>query len=179
MIDIFSTSQVMLRDAGYSVVLVDVVGTSVICFEDDSLVGFCVTFASAGILLEEWREKEVKILNRFAPGIRVSGEKAWNVYVVFLTADTADDKQNRAIHWIEEDLDRTRKIASANIGTREDLSQALLAILPLQQQPILEPEDATDRLQRRIQSIAPVVENVFFDETIPAIEIVRLLEGLK
>jgi len=179
MINIYSATQIILRDAGYSVGLVEVAGTQVISFEDDSLVGFCTVFDSTNALLSEWHDRELKILARFAPGLRVSGEKAWNVYVVFLTADAAGEQQDRLIHWIEEDLDRTRKIASANITTREELVQALLAILPLRQQPVIEPEDATDRLKRRIQAIAPGVENVFFDDTVPPIEIVRLLEGSK
>jgi hypothetical protein len=52
---------------------------------------------------------------------------------------------------------------------------ALLPILPIQYRPRLEGEDLTDRLKRRIATIAPAVVEVALDEDVAPAEVVRLL----
>jgi hypothetical protein len=94
---------------------------------------------------------------------------------LFLSSAIADALQKRQINSIEEDLERTRKIAACAISTREDLVRALLPILPLQHQAVLRPEDITERLKRRILNIAPKAANVALDETVSAVEVARLL----
>jgi predicted RecB family nuclease len=81
----------------------------------------------------------------------------------------------RQIARIEEDLERTRKLASSGITTREELVRTLLPILPLQFQPSLQPEDVTERLRRRIRAIAPNAAQIALNEDVPVTEVVRLL----
>ena len=147
----------------------------VVCFEDDALIAFGCIFDEPGAFLARWKVTEMSLLTRYSGTLRVAGEKAWNVYSVFLCSSAGDSLQNRQVSWIEEDLERTRKIAACGLASREDLVRALLPLLPLQYQPVLQPEDATQRLERRIRSIAPTALAVVLDETVPVAEVVRLL----
>lgn len=175
MIDLLSTSQILLRDAGFDVRLSSVGHRPVVCFEDNALLGFCSSFDQTNELIEGWKAFESEILNRFAADIRAAGEKAWNVYCVFLCGGAADETQKRAVNWIEEDLERTRKVAACDIASREDLVRAMLPVLPVQYQPALQHEDLTARLQKRIADIAPQAEHAILDLEFPVSEAVRLL----
>lgn len=177
MIDLLATAQVLLRDGGYSIRLNSVGHAPAFCFEDAAILGFCRSFEGTQELIAGWKTFESEVLARFAPQIRAAGDKAWNVYCVLLCAEPADDGQKRAVSWIEEDLERTRKVAACGIASRVDLIRALLPILPVQYQPVLQQEDLTKRLQRRIADIAPQAQQVVLDQTVPPSEAVQLLAG--
>lgn len=175
MIDLLSTSQILLRNAGFTVRLSSVGHRPVICFEDDALVGFCSLFEQTDELIEGWKAFESEILVRFAADIRAAGEKAWNVYCVFLCGGAGNGRQKRAVGWIEENLERTRKVAACEIASREDLVRVLLPVLPVQYQPALQHEDLTARLQKRIADIAPQAAHTILNLEVPVSEAVRLL----
>jgi hypothetical protein len=175
MIDLLSTVQVVLREAGFTTRLISGDRSPVVCFEDDALIGFGCVFSDPGELLTTWKAKEMSLLKQNALSFRAAGEKAWNVYCLFLCGSGADQVQSRQVRWVEEDLERTRKIAACGLASRGDLVRALLPILPLQYQPILQAEDVTERLQRLIRTIAPKASDVALDETVSAAEVVRLL----
>jgi hypothetical protein len=176
MIDVLSTMQVVLREAGYTTRLTSMDRSSVVCFEDDVLTGFACVFEDAGRLLAEWQSLETSLLARYAPSLRAAGEKAWNVYCVFMCTSAPDSTQRREVSWIEEDLNRTRKVAGCSIASREDLVRALLPVLPLQYQPVLRAEDLTERLRARILTIAPRASEVALDDSVSPTEVIRLLE---
>lgn len=175
MIDLLSTSQMLLRDAGFTVRLSSVGRRPVVCFEDNALFGFCSAFDQTAELIQGWKGFETEILNRFAADIRAAGEKAWNVYCVLLCSGAGDAREKRAVSSIEEDLERTRKVSACEIASREDLVRVLLPLLPLQYQPALQHEDLTARLQKRIADIAPQAAHAILDVDIPVVEAVRLL----
>jgi hypothetical protein len=175
MIDVLSSVQVILRSSGYSVRLEALSKAPLVCFEDETILGFCFSFDQPQDLIERWKAVESEILTRFAPQMRGAGDKAWNVYSVFLCPSPADPSQKRAINWIEEDLDRTRKIAGSGIANREDLIRLMLPVLPIQYQPALEQIDLTDRLRRRIGDISPTAAQLALDEATSPTEVVRLL----
>lgn len=175
MIDLLSTMQVMLHEAGFSTRLTSLDRSSIVCFEDEALAGFGCIYASPRSLLEHWKATETALLKRYAPSFRVAGEKAWNVYCLFLCATPADVLESREVRWIEEDLERTRKVAVCGVRNREDLVRALLPVLPLQYQPELRSEDVTERLENRIRSILPSAPHVVLDQSVPAAEVVKLL----
>jgi len=177
MIDVLSTMQVVLREAGFTTHLTSIDRSPVVHFEDDTLMGFGCVFDNPDELLKRWKTSETSLLMRYAPNFRIAGEKAWNVYCAFLCGSAADPVQNRQVRWLEEDLERTRKIAGCGIASREDLMRVLLPVLPLQYQPVLLAEDVTERLQRRILNIAPRAADVALDEAVPVAEVVRLLGG--
>lgn len=175
MIDLLSTMQVILQGAGFNTRLASVERFSTVCFEDDTLMGFGFVFDNAHELLMRWKTTEMSVLTRYAPSLRAAGDKAWNVYCLFLCGAAGDPLLNRQVRLIEEDLERTRKIAACGVSSRGDLVRALLPVLPLQHQPVLQTEDATERLQRRIRTIAPGASEVALDTGVSAEEVVRLL----
>ncbi len=177
MIDVLSTMQVVLREAGFTTRLTSIDRSSMVCFEDDTLIGFGCVFDDPSSLLTRWKATEKLILTRYAARFRIAGEKAWNVYCVFLCGSAADSIQNRQVRWIEEDLERTRKVAACGLASREDLLRALLPVLPLQDQPVLRAEDVTERLQTRIRTIAPRASDVVLDQAVSPAEVVWLLGG--
>lgn len=175
MIDLLSTCQMLLKDANFNVRLSNVGGASVVCFEDGALIGFCCQFENPEILLDKWKSTEQEILVRFAPNFRSAGDKAWNVYCVFLSPAIASDAQKREVSWIEEDLDRTRKIAACGVSSREQVIRALLPILPIQHQATLLDAEVTERLKRRISDISPNAVHVALEPSVAPAEVVRRL----
>jgi len=177
MIDVLPSMHLLLQQAGFIAHLTVLGRAPIIHFEDDTLMGFGCVFDGPDELLAQWKNLEKSLLTRYAPRLRLAGDKAWNVYSVLLCSSAADPVQNRAVRWIEEDLDRTRKIAACGVASREDLVRGLLPILPLQNQAVLRAEDVTERLKRRILSIAPKAAEVALDEAVPVSEVVPLLRG--
>lgn len=175
MIDIPSSAQLLLREAGFSTRLRNVEGSQTICFEDEALIGFCSVFETVGKLLTGWKSRELSTLRRFAPSLQGAGDKAWNVYFALLSADVPEAETLRQVRWIEEDLERTRKIAACGVASREDIVRAFLPVLPLQYQPQLQIEDATERLKKRIASIAPKVADAALDPDMAPEEVIRLI----
>jgi hypothetical protein len=177
MMDLKSPTQVVLQDAGYETWLLSVGDLPAIGFEDNAVMGFVCLFEDAPSLLRRWREIETKLLTGHASSLQKAGEKSWNVYSVFLSSGTADEIQSREIRWIEEDLERTRKIAACGLTNRDDIAKALLPLLPIQRQPQLDSEDfdLTQRLRKRIASIAPAAADAVLDDKVTAAEVVRLL----
>jgi hypothetical protein len=175
MSDLISILQGTLEAANYSTWLERLASCQIVGFEDASIMGFACVFESTAALLEGWREVEKALLARHAPRLRNAPEKAWNVYCAFLTAEVALEDRAREIRWIDENLDRTRKIAAAGLATREDVARALLPILPLFYKPVLEDTDPIERLRKRIGSIAPAAFDAVIDQGRRPIEVVRLV----
>ena len=175
MIELLAQIQATLNAARYSTWVAELDAIPVICFEDEVILGFVSAFSKPNDLVTRWKATEMSFLRRFAPNIRSAGDKAWNVYSVFLCSEAATNTEAREIRWIEEDLERTRKLTANGVSTREDVTIALLPLLPLQHQPLLLTDDIKERLTRRIQTIAPRATEVALDEEIPAIEVARLL----
>jgi hypothetical protein len=173
--DLISTLQIVLREADFTTRLVSVERYPIVAFEDGTLMGFGCVFENPDDLLANWKVREMSLLSFYAPSIRLAGEKAWNVYCLFLCSVAAEPDQNRRVQWIDEDQDRTRKIAACGLESREDLVRALLPILPLQHQPVLQIEDFTERVRMRIRNIAPKAADIVLDKSTSPAEVVRLL----
>ena len=116
MIDILGITQALLRANDYRTRLLSFERMPLLSFEDDSVLGFCFEFDGPVALLEQWRAVETEILNRHGGRFRSAGEKSWNIYLLFLSGASADTEQRRQIRWIEENLERTRKIAACDIA---------------------------------------------------------------
>lgn len=177
MIDIFSAAQSILRESGYRTRLLSFEHSSILSFEDDSILEFCYVFMDPTKLLKGWASVESEFLNYYSARFRFAGDKAWNIYSIFISGEVADSAQTREVRWVEENLERTRKIAACGISTREALQNALLPLLRLQYRPSLQLDSLTDRLRRRIGTIAPSAANVALKGDVAPIEVVRLLEG--
>lgn len=175
MTDMTATVQIVLEEAGYTVWLVSVDQLTAVCFEDEAVMGFVCVFAEAEELLSRWRSIESALLARHSARFRAAEEKAWNVYAIFLCGKDGTEEQTREIRRIDEDLERTRKIAACGLAGKEEVVTALLPVLPIQYRPLLEGEDLTARLKRRIAAIAPGAADVALDEAVPARDVAALL----
>jgi hypothetical protein len=154
--------QAVLRDAGYATWSWTGGSVPVVCFEDDVVVGFVFVFADAGTLLECWQAAETGVLSAHAPSLRAAGAKAWNVYSVFVTAGGAALPLARSVRQIEENLDRTRKVAAVGVRDREDVIGALLPVLPLASRAVLEEDDMPQRLHARLSDLPTQAVAAFF-----------------
>lgn len=175
--DLRSPVQLVLETAGYETWSLSFDSVNAIGFEDDVIMGFVCIFEDVSSLLERWRELETKFLNGHAASLRRAEEKTWNLYSVFLSSGTAGDVEVRKIRWIEENLERTRKLAACGLATKDEIVTALLSLLPIQHQPVLDTEDfdITQRLVKRIKSIAPEAATTVLNNEITPSEVVRLL----
>jgi hypothetical protein len=138
-------------------------------------MGFVCVFAEPEELLSRWSSTESSLLARYASHFRAAEEKAWNVYSIFICAKSGTEEQTREIRSIDENLERTRKIAACGLAGKEDVITALLPVLPIQYRPVLEGEDLTQRLKKRIAAIAPAAVDVALNEDVPAREVLPLL----
>lgn len=175
--DLKSQLQIVLQEAEYQTWLISVEGLDAVGFEDDTVMGFACLFHNPQALLQRWRAVETVLLTTHTSSLQKAGEKTWNIYSVFLSAEKADEVQSREVRWIEEDLERTRKITGCGLIERQDLVRALLPVLPLQYQPVLDTEDfdLTQRLRRRVADIAPTAVIAAFDDEVSPSEVVRVL----
>lgn len=177
MMDLSSPVQVVLEDAGYQTWLLAVDGIRVIGFEDDAVMGFVCLFEDVPSLLANWRSLETKLLTRHAASLKKAGDKTWNIYSVFLSSATCTDVQAREVRWISEDLDRTRKLSACGLSSIKEVLNALLPLLPIQSQPLLDSEDfdLTQRLEKRIAGITPEGAMAVLNSDVAPADVVLLL----
>ena len=142
---------VVLREAGYRVR--DRKPKEEALFEDDTVMGIVVAYPDARALLDGWQREQDRFLGECANQIRRAPSKAWNMYTVHLTGTAAGVKDVAVLNRIEEDFRATRKIARV-AGSREEVVQALLPLLPLQAYVSGSVEGLPDRL-RRVLKLRP------------------------
>lgn len=164
MIDITTHSQVLLREAHFDTWPWTGGLVPVVCFEDETLIGFVHVFDDATRLIAGWQNAQELILARHAPAFRQVGEKAWNVYCFFLAATGAEKpEQLREMEYIEEDLRLTRKIARAGLRTETQLKSVLAPVLPISSRPRIGADDLRRRLERRLADTPKPVTSAFLD----------------
>lgn len=164
--DIGAQAEIYLREAGYDTWNWSGASPAVTCFENSTLVGFLHVFRTAADLLAQWEEAQLRVLSRHSAALRSGGSKAWNVYSVLLTNEQSpDDKQ--LIERLEEDFTLTRKIARTGIRTVEDLAHALMPLLPIKAQPLLENTNVADRLRSRAKDIPAAALTAFLGSPTP------------
>lgn len=177
MIDLKSRLQMTLQTAGYSTWLTVAEDFEVVGFEDPVIMGFACLFEDAKTLVSKWRSVETVLLAKHAHLLQRAGDKSWNLYLVLLCGAATTEFETAEVRWIEEDLERTRKLAACNISDEDRLITALLPLLPIQSQAILERDelDVTKRLMRRIESIAPRVARVALDPDVSPSDVLLAL----
>lgn len=175
--DIFIQAQIVLRDAGYDTWSWTGSAPSVVCFENQTLIGFIQAFDSAASLLEKWESNQQAVLARHSAALRTAGTKAWNVYSIFLTAEQAPQRQ-RAVERIEEDFTLTRKIARTSVRTPQDVERALLPLIGVRAQPLLGDANFEVRLRTRLKDIRADALTAFLG-SIKADEVARILGDRK
>ncbi len=172
--DIFTQTEILLRDAQYETWSWTGSAGPVTCFENASLMGFVQVFDTADTLLCTWRASQQVVLARHAASLRAAGTKSWNVYSIFLTPDQ-DVRRAREIERIEEDFSLTRKIARASIITTDDVEKALLPLLSLRAKPLLGVSNFEMRLRTRLKDISPEAITSFINNETTPTEVARIL----
>lgn len=164
--DIGTQSEIILREGGYNTWAWTGASPPVICFENATLVGFIHIFGSAEDLLTSWEAAQQRILARHAAALRAAGNKAWNVYSVFLTSELSPARQ-REIEKLEEDFTLTRKIARTAIQSLEDLEVVLMPLVPIRSQPLLDNTAVADRLRTRAKEVPVQALEAFLADLTP------------
>lgn len=177
MSDALSQVQGVLQAGGYRTWLTPLENRTAVCFEDDAVLGFVALFDDPAAVLRSWQQTERAFLAQYGNDLRNAGDKAWNVYSVFLASESADASTARSIRAIEEDLERTRKITAVGVSHRDAVVSALLPLLPLQQQPALDREDVGERFRRRVTAIAPQAADMLLNEDVSPKDVARMLAG--
>lgn len=160
----------VLRNAGFDVIRA-VEGTYRLTFEDDSVIGFVLTYDSPQSIVEEWLSEQNKFLREYAFSLRRAPGKAWNVYSVFLAAQPANEIESRHLAEIEEELMATRKIVGAGLASAEDVSKALAPLLPLHS-VALEHDDALKRMRSTLRVGEQTLDGLLNE--VPVDDLVRL-----
>lgn len=176
MIELRPLTDFLLRQSGYRTDFARVGDSSVLYFENESVMGFAFIVDTAREIIEAWRTYESNVLRSKSSSLRRAGNKSWNVYCVLITAEKVGEDEARRVLRIEEDLERTRKIARTGVDTEEALRAALISLLPLQSHPKLKGSDYQDQLEARLQSVVGVeVAEAFFGES-PAETVASMLQ---
>lgn len=175
MTNVLKEAESILMEAKYNVVHFTEDGKEYLAFENNALFGFLQSYNSIDDLLSSWRDDKDKLLRKFTPQFRVAGPKAWNVYTVLVASDNATEIQYHALQDIEEDLSETRKIARSNLETADDVSAALLSLLPFAYIPILPPLDIRAEIAMRAQELPEKALNAFLSDS-DLTEVAKLLE---
>ena len=159
--DIATWAELVLRDAGFDTWTSESPPATV--FENPAVMGFLHVFDSSKNLLAGWEERQQLVLRRYAPKLRSAGEKSWNVYSIFVTADHVPELAS-TIDAIEEDFSLTRKIARSGVKTKADAETALLPLTGIRAQPLLEETDLRARLRLRLEETPASATSAFLAE---------------
>lgn len=171
--DIPTQVEIALRDAQYDTWVSTSSSSPVTCFESVALMGFVHVFDSARALLNEWETRQDHVLARHSVALRTAGAKAWNVYSLFLTAESAPD-QTGTIERIEENFELTRKIARESVRTVDDVERSLLPLISIRSKPSLGATDFKDRLRSRLKDLPSEAVTAFLSDT-SSVEVSRIL----
>lgn len=167
MIDVTHTARVMLSDAGYRCQFDEIAGLRTLLFENAQCLGVLAHFETSQALLEAWENLLAKFISQKQFALRRAGQKAWNAYLVVLSAEQFPKPQ---LAQIEEDLTGVRKIARSGIDSVTTLKRALLSLLPLQAAPEMAPIDMPVEIRSRATELPPIVVDAFLsDATQPTV----------
>jgi hypothetical protein len=165
MIDIQRQSEILLREAGFKTAT-RLKSSTCLCFENTQLFGFVFIFGNCEEMISEWQIAQKNALAEYSEKFRMAGQKAWNIYSIFLTSDSNASLIN-SIEKIEENLNLTRKIARNGVINESDLNNALLPLLPIRSKPQLAEGDYEAKLETRLAGVAPGFKMTFLKKADP------------
>jgi len=171
--DIDKQAEIVLRNARYDTWSWSGETGPVVCFENNSIIGFVHVFPTARELIDGWEARQHITLSRCAASLRSSGSKAWNVYSVFLSPENPGELI-RSIERVEEDFSQTRKIARAGVRSKEHVERALLPLLSIRTKPLLDAADVEGRIRARLKNVPDEIATAFFADSASS-DIARML----
>lgn len=172
--DITHESRALLEGSGYSTTLLSG-NSSSFAFEDANLFGGAFLYDDLASLLANWEPQQDKFLAEFAGRLRVVPDKLWNVYTLHFTAEICDSSQSTALFNVEEDFRGTRKIARAGLRTRDDVREALLPLLPIQNLVDMGVQETNELVRERLVAVHPTLGSLLSSIS-PAELAARLME---
>lgn len=175
MTDILTSCEATLRAYGYLTERAVIGSRDCIGFEDDTVLGFILAYDGCSALIDGWRTDSAAVISHYQFGLRKSGAKAWNAYLVLLTAEVADHAKSMALSAVEEDLSGTRKIVRAGLADGADIEAALLPLLPLQSAPRLEAIDMGHEIRERTTELPERVVQAFLSDADDSV-VLQILE---
>lgn len=153
--------QRLFDEADYATVLTEVGQNKLVAFENATVLGFAFAYDSPAQLIERWDADSRAAIAEHQLGLRRAQNKAWNIYTIFLAEAPASYGQMAALNVIEENLTGTRKIARGGLADGEDLRNALLPLLPVQNAPRLDPVDMAVEIRLRTTELPSQVVDAF------------------
>ena len=134
--------------------------SSVLYFEDSTIMGHVHVLASAEDVVQTWESLQDNFLKRNVSRLLLDQTKAWNLYTILLAPEVPPPALAGTLFSIEDDFRGTRKIARAGVITKGDIAAALAPILPLRNMSTVALVDANLRLATRLHSIAPQLQRL-------------------
>lgn len=177
MTDLLYDARETLTQAGYTVERVELGDRHALAFEDDAYLGFVIAYPDIPTLQALRVSDARQLITRFTPDLRAAGEKAWNVYVVWLAQGEATPEQEAQLALLEEDLAGTRKIAAAGLQSAADVEAALANLLPLKTPPALGAIDVPAEIRSRTTELDPHAVQAFLSNA-PASQVAQALQNL-
>lgn len=127
---LLETARGLLERANYRTTTAGGVGEGQFIFENANLYGLTAVLPPAAIL-ERWEVIQDTFLRQQGPRLQRVPEKAWNVYVVFLSDLPCAEPERARLRLIEEDFRGSRKLARCGLQARDAVETALAPLLPL------------------------------------------------
>ena len=174
--DILATSIEHLTAAGFVTARESARDSDALVFEDGTVLGFIICYADAAKLIAGWAADAAALMSRYQLSLRRSEQKAWNAYVVCLTAAEATVGEVAVLSSIEEDLTGTRKIVRSDVRDSDDVRAALLPLLPIQSAPKLDPVDIEQEVRQRATELPQHSVDAFFSSG-DLNTVLQILEG--
>ena len=132
-------------------------------FEDDALIGFICELPLRQVLTT-WSARQDDFVRQNAAILRKSSLKAWNLYSVFLSADSASPEDRKALISIEEDFHATRKIVQTEITTLTDVTRALYSFIPIQNLVTFSTDNTIRTLRTRLITLPSAAVDALLDQ---------------
>ena len=170
---VLEDSERLLSEAGLATAVTG--GGAVLSFEGETVLGFVIAYETPGNLLEQWQPDVQRVVAENQLGLRRAQLKAWNTYVILLSAAEASYPELVAMTSIEEDLTGARKIVRGGVSSPDSLQAALIALLPLRHAPRLEAVDMRAEIKLRTTELPSRAVEAFLSG-MPEAAITQILE---
>lgn len=171
----FFFAESMLKDAGFHCSAAPYDST-VLLFEDESIMGFVAFFESAEQLLDDWKDCQAKFIGKLAIPLRRAARKSWNCYAILLTRSPAPPALRPDLAILEEDLTLMRKLVGDGASSSESLQRILLPILPIRHQ-LSNPQMDQERPGARLKSWSDEARRLLETNEASAVDLVEALLG--
>lgn len=161
--DIVTQCSVTLNKFGYEVASARLASGAVLCFEDDSLIGF-VWVAQLAEIIAQWEKVQDEFAHMSANKLRRSPVKTWNLYMICLSPDRPTLEQQGSIASILENFRGARKIVQGGIVSEAQLTRALYPLIRIQNLVALESGNPAERVRVGVGQLPPLAMNALLAE---------------